>query len=458
MEKNKILLLFPDGVGIRNYLYADVFKNAKEELILFHNFDSETITVIKQNTPISDEITIPKYNETVKEKFLRELICLSRLYYNHSKVENQTLLTNWKWNQKTFSKKIFYKAIEKAAPFFKNYSDILKLEKNYQNAIRQNPFYAEVKEILKKISPNAIFCSHQRALNAALIFAAAADLGIKTTTVIYSWDNLPKARLALRADNYLVWSDYMKKELELYYPEISADSIQVTGTPQFEFYQDESNIIEKEIFYNTYNLDPDKKIICFSGDDTKTSPDDPAYLRDIAEELIKANLQKDYQILLRRCPVDFSGRFDPVVKEYADLIKEAAPLWYFGNSKEWSAVYPSIEDVKLLVSTAFYSDIVVNVGSTMAFDFEMFNKPCVFINYDQQNKTVPNWSVKTIYQYQHFKSMPDQNAVIWLNQKEEIVNKITQNLTFNVKMTDWKNLVLQDYKKASSKIQQILKI
>jgi len=458
MEKNKILLFFPDGVGVRNYLYADVFKNAKEDLILFHNFDKETIAAIKKYNPLSDEIAIPKYNESVKEKFLRELICLSRLYYNHSKVNNPTLLTNWNWNQKTFTKKIFYKLIEKTAPYFKKYSSILQLEKKYQKAIRRNPFYDEVKEILKKINPNSVFCSHQRALNAAPIFAAAADLGIQTTTVIFSWDNLPKARLALRADNYLVWSDYMKKELELYYPEISSDSIQVTGTPQFEFYQDESNIMEKEIFYNSYNLDHGKKIICFSGDDTKTSPDDPAYLRDIAEELIKANLQKDYQILLRRCPVDFSGRFDPVVKQYSDLIKEAAPLWYFSTSKEWSAVYPSTEDVKLLVSTAFYSDIVVNVGSTMAFDFGMFNKPCVFINYDQQNKVVQDWSVKTIYQYQHFKSIPNKDAVIWLNNKEEIIDKITQNVSFNLVMNDWKNIILEDYKNASVKIHQILKI
>lgn len=100
-------------------------------------------------------------------------------------------------------------------------------------------------------------------------------------------------------------------------------------------------------------------------------------------------------------------------------------MWYFTASKEWNVVYPSVDDVKLLVSTAFYSDIVVNVGSTMGFDFAMFNKPCVFINYDQDNKTVKDWSVKTIYNYQHFRSMPDSDAVIWLNSKKEIVSKIT---------------------------------
>ncbi|MDR6846428.1 CDP-glycerol glycerophosphotransferase family protein [Flavobacterium granuli] len=456
--KNKIVLLFPDGVGIRNYLYSDVFKGIEEDLILFHNFDSETIRAVKENVSIDDDIVIPKYKESVKEKFFRELICLSRLYYNTEKVDNKTLLTNWNWKQKTFSKKLFYKTIERIAPYVKRYSGILKLEKKYQKAIRQNPFYNEVKNILRRIEPSVVFCSHQRALNAATIFAAATDLGIKTTTVIYSWDNLPKARLALRADNYLVWSEYMKKELKLYYPEISSDAIHITGTPQFEFYENEKNIIEKVIFYEKYKLDSCKKIICFSGDDTKTSPDDPSYLKDIAEEIIKANLQGEYQILLRRCPVDFSGRFDAVVNENKDLIREVPPLWYFSTSKEWNAVYPSIDDVKLLVSTAFYSDIVVNVGSTMAFDFGMFNKPCVFINYDQENKKVKDWSVKTIYKYQHFKSMPNGDAVIWLNNKEEIIEKLTNVAGNCFEMSQWEKIVLGDYKNASERIQQTIKI
>jgi hypothetical protein len=459
--KNKVVLLFPDGVGIRNYLYSDVFKGMEEDLVLFHNFDSETIKAIKENVFIDDDIIIPKYKESVKEKFLRELICLSRLYYNTEKVGNKTLLATWNWKQKTFSKKLFYKIIETIAPFFKEYSSILKLEKKYQKAIRQNPFYDEVRDILRRMKPSMVFCSHQRALKGATIFAAATDLGIKTTTVIYSWDNLPKARLALRADNYLVWSDYMKKELELYYPEISSNAIHVTGTPQFEFYEDEKNIIDKGVFYERYDLDPNKKIICYSGDDTKTSPDDPSYLKDIAEELIKASLEGKYQILLRRCPVDFSGRFDAVVNEYKNLIREAPPLWYFSTSKEWSAVYPSIDDVKLLVSTAFYSDIVVNVGSTMAFDFGMFNKPCVFINYDQENKKVKDWSVKTIYQYQHFKSMPNSDSVIWLNNKEEIIDAIVNKRGWNSvnSFRQWFDIVVgKNWNSASINISKILKI
>ncbi|MEW5676290.1 CDP-glycerol glycerophosphotransferase family protein [Flavobacterium enshiense] len=457
MPKNKIFLLFPDGVGIRNYLYTDVFNANHQDLVLFHNFDNETVASVKEMVQIQKAIAVPKYQESLQEKFLRELISLSRLHYNVRQTNNQSILTSWKKAHKTFSKKAFYSSIEALAPFFKKYNTILKLEKKYQKAIRKNPFYEEVKTILKQEQPEKIFCSHQRGLQCATVFAAAQELGIETTTVIYSWDNLPKARLALRADNYLVWSDYMKEEMKLYYPEIPSSKVHVTGTPQFQCYQSEEYIIDKDVFFQSYGLDSNKKIICYSGDDVKTSPDDPKYLNDIAEALIASGLENDYQILLRRCPVDLSGRFDEVLKKHKTIIKEAAPLWLFKNAKDWSMVYPSQKDVALLVSTAFYSDVVVNVGSTMAFDFAMFEKPCIFINYDQKSKKEENWSVETIYQYQHFRSMPSKDAVVWLNSPDDICDRI--RAPFNsIAMNQWKDVILSDYKNASKKIREQLKL
>lgn len=454
MKKNKILLLFPDGVGIKNYLYSDVFNNEFHDLLLMSNFNNQTIDYLKKNTKITDFLIAPEYKESIKEKFLRELICLARLKYNANKVNNPSLLSNWNWNQKSISNKIFYKFIENFVWFFKSYSSIQKFENQYQKAIRKNKFYLVIKNILNEIKPQNIFCSHQRGLKMATVFAAAKDLEIKTTTVIYSWDNLPKARLALRADKYLVWSDYMKQEMNLYYPEISQHQVVVTGTPQFEFYYKLEYIIDKEIFYKKYNLDLNKKTICFSGDDEKTSPDDPKYLQDIVSEIINANKQNEFQILLRRCPVDLSGRFDKLINNYPNLIKVANPLWNFNKNDSWSAIYPTLDDVKLLISTVFYSDLVINVGSTMAFDFAMFKKPCIFINYDQINKVDKHWSIKTIYEFQHFRSMKNKNAVIWFNNKEEIIEKIQEALLFknSQQMIEWKETILFDIENASNNI------
>lgn len=449
-KNNKIVLLFPDGVGIRNYLYSDVFKGMEKELVLFHAFDAKTEQAVKEITAIQNTLRIPKYSESLIEKFLRELICLARLKHNAKLVSNPTILSNWKSNHKGVFKTLFYRFVEIASYGFANYKRILKLEQWYQRAIRNSSFYDEVRQILVDVAPEKLFCSHQRGVQCAPIFAAAQDLGIEAITVIYSWDNLPKARMALQADKYLVWSDYMQKELRLYYPEIKAQQVFVTGTPQFECYHQPENIISKEVFYERYNLDLHKKIICYSGDDVLTCPDDPQYLSDLAEELLHHGLDSEYQILLRRCPIDISGRFDVIVSKYPNLIRQAPPLWNFEPNSNWTTIYPLPEDIELLVSTVYYSAIVVNLGSTMAFDFGMFKKPCIYINYDQDVKVNPNWSVHKIYNFQHFKSIPGE-AVLWWNFKEEIIEKIGLTPNFD-SMAAWMTTILFDYRESSKKI------
>jgi len=447
-NKKRILLFTPDGTGIKNYLYSRVFSTTSAHITLFHNFDDDTLSELHSTVKVDDYLTIPKYKESVREKFLRELIHTARLAYNAKNEANPTILAFRKRNHRTVKLKLFYALVTLAAKRFKKYESILKLERKYDQSLKRNPFFKDVQELLKKACPDVVFCTHQRALKAPTVFMAARDLGLSTATVIYSWDNIPKARLALRADKYLVWSQYMKTELERMYPEIATEKVVVTGTPQFEFYNNPKNIIERSKFYETYGLDSQKKLICFSGDDVKTSPYDPHYLNDLAESLSKD--AEHYQIIFRRCPVDLSGRYDWVVNKFPDLIIEIPPLWNF-NSKVWTAVYPVFEDVKLLVSLAYYCDAVLNVGSTMAFDFGMFDKPCVYINYDH----VPdkNWSVNTIYRYQHFRSMPSKKAVYWLNSKEEIAQLMAEVVgDKKTEIGDWFEVVLNHVDTASDKI------
>ncbi len=452
----KVLLIIPDGTGIKNYLYADVFKDVDASLHLMHEFDDRTLATIKNRLNIGENSIIPDYQESIKERYLRELIHLLRIKFNVKKLNNPSILKFYKPKSTNLKQRLFYKAIELRSLFSSSYKSIEKLEEKYENALCKNNFYNEMKLVLKNVHPDVVFCSHQRALKMPTIFKAARDLNIHASTVIYSWDNIPKARLALRADQYLVWSSVMKKELLMLYPEIKDAAIAITGSPQFEFYKDHKNIITKDEFYTSRGLDPNKKIVCFSGDDVRTSPNDPAYLEDLADEIVTAKLQDTYQIAFRRCPVDVSGRYDTIVEKYKDLIIEMPPLWNI-NTQEWSAIYPREEDVSELVSLAYYADVVINVGSTMAFDFGMFNKPCIYINYDQPDSGL--WSTEIIYTYQHFKSMPSADAVLWWNSKSAIV-PLLQSLEKGVDTTinTWMHIINEHPQNAAITIKKALGI
>lgn len=461
----KIGVVITDGVGYRNFVLSPFFNELKKKeyhIILIHTISKNAIKeIIKlEGNSIKFE-KIPEYKETVKQKFLRELVCLLRLKNNIKLTKNNSLNENWKPNKKG-KNYFFYKLIEFISLlFYFNYRIILFLEKIYDNEISKST--DKITLLLKRINPDIIFNTHQRSLIAVPIVAAAKKLGIKNVGAIYSWDNIPKARLSVRTDEYVVWSKHMKNEMKIFYPEIKQDNIIITGTPQFEFYSDKELLISKELFFKKIGLDMNRKVVCFSGDDTRTSPFDPEYLEDLANSLMLFTENTRPQILLRRCPVDVSGRFQKIIKKHSTIIKEAAPIWNFDKEGDnWQLIYPNYKDIALLVNTVYHSDVVINVGSTMAHDFAIFNKPAIYLNYNpvKSNK----WNIETIYKFQHFRSMKNLTPVFWLNEKKDIIEVIKKALNSDLSSDEikdaqrWLNIISEYREIASQNIVNYLNI
>ena len=422
-----ILIVVPDGIGIRNYLFTDVLPlliKSKKKVIIYHSLDDRAIDEIKKRHNVELQYdNIKTYKESLKNKFYREIIAFARLNYNARLVDNPSILKHWKYNRKGLQK-IFYKIVQILGIFIsKKYERILYLEGKYDE-FSPKILDATVDFLLEnKVS--SVFCTHQRAVNAVPIIEAAKKIKIKTTGVIYSWDNIPKARLTVKTDKYLVWSKYMKDEFKLFYPEINQDTVIVTGTPQFEFYNKKDNILTKEVFFKQNSLDLNKKTICFSGDDELTSPYDPRYLEDLCEEIVNNGYADKLQVLFRRSPVDLTGRYNNILEKYKNIVISLEPLWS-NDTKHWTTLYPYYEDIKMLTNVCAHSDLVINLGSTMAHDFAFFSKPCAYLNYDTIKDI--NWSVNTIYKFQHFKSMPTKESVYWINKKEDFIPVITKAL------------------------------
>jgi len=294
---------------------------------------------------------------------------------------------------------------------------------------RKGVFYKNCSAVLEKEKPDLVFCSNQRPVNAIAPLTAAQDLGIPTASFIFSWDNLPKATMVVETDHYFVWSKYMKKELLTYYPHIKEKQVFISGSPQFEPHYDLSLRKSRKQFFKEHGLELSRKYICFSGDDITTSPNDPHYLEDLAEGIKQLNSGgHKLGIIFRRCPVDFSDRYDKVLEKYEEIINPIAPRWK-KTGKYWNTVLPTIEDLSLQINTILHSEVVVNVGSSMVFDFAIFGKPCLYLNYEVPEKTQADWTPEKVYNFVHFRSMPTGDEVYWLNSKDETQSKLEVALT-----------------------------
>ena len=421
--KKKIFIFLPDGVGLRNFALTN-FKQIGEQ----HGFD----ITYWNNTPFSIEKEIGFKEIKLENNKTNPLTTIftrarKRAELNwFDKKFNEKVYNTYNFPQSYGSLKEAVKSImvdvlvatcshAKGVSFIRN--QITKLE-------RKSPKYNYCKAQLAAEKPDFIFCTNQRPSQAIAPILAAQDLGIPTATFIFSWDNLPKATTLVETDYYLVWSEHMKKEVLMYCPYVPADKVLVTGTPQFESHFDASLLLTKEAFFAQHNLDIHKKYICYSGDDIVTSPLDQFYVEDLAISVRELNA-KGYNlgIIYRKCPVDFTDRYQPILDKYSDVIVNMDPLWRpVGNS--WNEIMPSKEDFALQANICEYTEFVANVASSMVFDFVAHEKSCLFFDYEQPQLKKGIRDIGQNYHYIHFRSMPSKNAALWSFDKTALTQTV----------------------------------
>jgi len=426
LKPKKIFILLPDGVGLRNFAFTS-FVEIGEQMgweVVFWNQTPFDLTELGYK-----EIKLEGKPRAFTDLLKRAKIS-AELDYFEEKFEDKVYRTyKFPSSNKSIKSKIKNTIVTQLTKTYQGEKGLKKLRERLKTSERKSVFYSNCKAVLESEKPDFIFCTNQRPVNAIAPLTAAQDLEIPTSTFVFSWDNLPKATMVVEPDFYFVWSEYMKEELINYYPFINSDNIFITGSPQFEPHFNLKLRKTREEFYGENNLELNKEYICFSGDDKTTSPDDAHYLQDVAEaiESLNENGKTKLGILFRRCPVDFSDRYDTVLKKYKDLIVSVAPKWkqVGGN---WNSVIPTQEDLGLQVNTILHSKAVINLGSSMVFDFAVFDKPCLFLNYNVEHKKDESWSIEKVYDFVHFRSMPTGKEVFWIKEKKHLLSLLLQAL------------------------------
>ncbi len=455
MKSKKVFVLLSDGVGFRNYAHSSfntLGLNMGFDMVYWNN------TLFPLNDLGFSEIKITHSKPHPVTDILKKAKVQIELNLN-IKRSNDKVYDSYRFpfDYSTFNAKIKSVCIHLITPFLSSERGLSFVRRKMIDFERTTAYYKQSVQTLQSEKPSIVFCTNQRHVNTIAPLVAAKDLGIPTVCFIYSWDNLPKATLVIETDYYFVWSDYMKAELRYYYPYIKDEQIYVTGSPQFEMHFTESKLTNREVFFQQYGLDPQKKYICFSGNDVTSVPDDPKYLEDIALAVKNLNTKgNQFGIIFRRCPVDFSNRFDEVIAKYPDEIVAIDPLWKKFSSA-WNAILPTKEDDDLLAAIAEHSEMVVTIGSSTIFDFIAHQKPCGYLRYNQKDQLDTNWDIYKCYQYVHFRSMPNQECVFWIDSPETMAQQFEKILTAPGKVLEnaqrWFEVVNQNPpKEASSRI------
>jgi hypothetical protein len=424
----KIGIVITDGVGFRNFILSDFLTEAEkksDEVVILSCLPANVYEGLSGKAKI---IELNVFQEKFITWFFRKAKELGHLQLH--KKNNFGINDNLKAN---YSKANNPRGIATRFAFW--WTTLFHSEKwiqcynNLQQwSFKNHPITKEYLEIIQNENFDLLFVTHQRPPFIAPLLYAAEKLNVKTAAFIFSWDNLAsKGRMAGNFDYYLVWSDLMKEELCYFYKTVKADNIDVVGTPQFEPYVLERYQSTKEQFYRKFNLDSSKITICYSCGDISTSKNDELYIELIANAIIN-KLIPNVNLIIRTSPAEDPIRFAVLVDKFP-FIKWNYPKWTLsreGHQEVWSQRVPLAEDVMDLRSLLEFSDININVVSTMTLDFMIFDKPVIFPVFGNGKNGLYN--DRRFLSFKHLEHVKNSNAVRIAYDKKELLKAINDTI------------------------------
>lgn len=418
-------VVITDGVGFRNFILSDFISEAKKEfnnIVVFSCLPASAYESFNLNCKI---VELDVFTERFPTWFFRKTKEVAHLQLH--KKGNFGIQDNLNTNRsKAMNPRgLGTRFVFGFTKFFHSENWIQQYNKLQQKTFTSHPITKEYERLLIENKIDLLFFTHQRPPYIAPLILAAEKLKIRTSAFIFSWDNLAsKGRMAGNFDYYLVWSDLMKSELLHFYKSIKAENVDVVGTPQFEPYVLERYQSTKEEFAQKFNIDLSKKTVFFSCGDVSTSPNDPTYIETIAKGIVENKFSEEINLLVRTSPAEEPARFKSLAEKYPFIIWNY-PDWFQARSnhqENWSQRIPSVNDVKNLRALLEFTDISVNMLSTMSLDNMLFQKPVINTVFGNGTNGLKN--DQRFFNYAHIKKVIDGNAVWVAKNEDELIEAI----------------------------------
>ena len=409
---NKIGVVIADGVGYRNFVLSEFLNEISKtysQVVIYSGLPKESYKVVS----LPDNIKVKEleiFTEGKKTWFYRKLkeVAHMTLHKDYYGINNN--LTRG-YPKKNTKRGILTKLAYKIAGVYHSEKAINKYENLQFSSFKNDAITQQYLNILKEDKPDLLFFTHQRPPYLAPLLYCSNILNIHTSSFIFSWDNLAsKGRMMGSFDSYLVWSDLMEKELKYFYPNTKAENIKVIGTPQFEPYVMTQYKTEVSSFFKKFDLDPTKKVICYSCADAGIGANDAVHITSVMH-YVQKNPNLNLQLLVRTSPAEDGLRFEPLKNEFPE-IRWNVPKWKLTRNnhvESWSQRIPSIEDVIDLRCVLEFSILNVNMCSTMGLDFMLFNKPVIYTVFGNESNGLYNDQL--FLNYVHLKYVIDSKAV-----------------------------------------------
>jgi hypothetical protein len=302
---------------------------------------------------------------------------------------------------------------------------------DFAEALRRHPITDRYINLLEDLEAEAVVAFSLEGPREMALMEAARKMGLPTAVMIRSRDNLSaKIQHIPDADAYFVWADTTRDFLLYMYPEIPAEQVHVTGSPQFDRHLNPAYRLTREEFFRQIGLDPNRPLVVY----TTATPQLIAHEIEITQHLADAvrdgKLINNAQLLVRGHPRGFGSDYPLLRRTYPGVAVYPPPtnIPYRSAEHEANVVKLILEDEPMHLATLAYQDVQVNVSGTMIVDSAILDKPSVGVYYDIPADIPEGISVRRFYQRSDMRPIVNSGGVRLAHSPDEAIDLINHYL------------------------------
>jgi hypothetical protein len=302
--------------------------------------------------------------------------------------------------------------------------------------------YTQIQEWIQPLQAIAVFTVTPFHAQEDILLRVCKDAGMKMLTAILSFDNITKRGwIPVEYDAYMVWNKYNVNELHRIYPFTKNKSVTVTGAAQFDFYKKPEYLIPENEWRQLVGLQNSegRKIILYAGGPQVLFPNEPQYLQHIDEAITNGTIEGNPIVLFRCHPVDVVQRWKDAIGNSLNIVFDSS----WTGIKNLLNANISVDDIKKLCSSLAYTDVHINLCSTMTIDGSAFYKPQIGPAYDE---VVPKKAhlLKKMYCQEHFLPVLKTNGLALANSRAALIGFINEALHHPAKMTKASQRIVEE--------------
>lgn len=397
MKKEKLLIPVFMGMSYRNFFQSSIINDLKSKytvkLVVYKN---SRIAELVANEDI-DSFTFEK---TKLIQFLEKLFFfLEKVqYYSfYQKHHTKTIAKYIRRDKESLKKFWILYFLAYVIGFF--YDRFSFFSSHYQYLIP-----ADLKRELSLADKVLLLSTDNLADKAILKFCQ--NKNIFTSVIVHSWDNLPaRGFLATRPDKLLVWNEVMKEEAKKLHG-INPDKLKIIGVPQFHFYKQLEDKVTRKDFLDFYKFDRDKKVITYTCSAVRVFPDEDLFL----EKLIDYIKEIGAVLVIRLHPGERREKFKTRFSGIGDVLIDE-PTGSFAAAIV-NNVTAGNAGIYKFISLMKYSDVVINLASTITLDAVIYNTPVICPAFNLDDSLKGEWNnASDWYQSSHYKNILESRAI-----------------------------------------------